>query len=104
MIWSEIAGICNIRLKDFLILTNVLYIHVFRLNLPRVSQLTKDLGRRVTFDMDSYMIHAHTKELAIGKSDQLFNLYVFNIADNKGSNSLQQQFAVSSNVVVDDNI
>ena len=54
--------------------------------------------------MDSYMIYAHTKELAIGKSDQLFNLYVFNIADNKGSNSLQQQFAVSSNVVVDDNI
>lgn len=37
----KIAGIGNIRLNDYLILSNVLCIPDFRLNLLSVSQLTK---------------------------------------------------------------
>lgn len=52
----NIKRIGQIRLNEYLLLTNVLYIPDFRLNLLSISQLTKDLGCRVMFDQNSCLI------------------------------------------------
>lgn len=51
--------------------------------------------------MGSCLIQDHTKGLTIGKDDQISNLYVLDREDIADSGTLQQQFAVCSNVVVD---
>lgn len=100
----KFAGIGSIRLNDYIILSNVLFIFNFRLNLLSVSQLTKDLGCHVSFNVDSCQIQDHTKGLMIGRAEQISNLYVLDIEDIADSGSLQHQFAICSNVVVDTNL
>jgi len=72
----KITGIGSVELSDHMILKNVLYIPDFRLNLLSVSQLTKDLGYRVSFNESCCMIQDHIKGLMIGKREQISNLYV----------------------------
>lgn len=72
----QIAGIGQIHLNKYLILNNVLYIPDFRLNLLSISQLTHDLGCRVSFDQGSCMIQDTTKGLMIGQGERIANLYV----------------------------
>lgn len=97
----KIVGIGTIRLHDSLILRNVLYLPDFRLNLLSVSQLTKDLGYRVMFDLGACFIKDPIKGLMIGKGEQISNLYVLDAMDLAGSTFIQQQYASCSSVVVD---
>ena len=97
----KIAGIGTIRLTDSMLLQNVLNLPDFRLNLLSVSQLTKDLGYRVSFDPDSCLIQDPIKGLMIGKGEQISNLYVMDTVDMEGSATLQQPFALCANVVID---
>lgn len=69
-----------------------------------VSQLTKDLGYRVLFDLDACMIQVHIKGLMIGRADRISNLYVLDAVDIAGSEILEQSFASCSNVMVDANL
>ncbi|KAG7534049.1 Ribonuclease H-like superfamily [Arabidopsis thaliana x Arabidopsis arenosa] len=98
----KITGIGTVKLSDFMILKNVLYIPDFRLNLLSVSQLTKDMGYRVSFDENSCMIQDHIKGLMIGKGEQISNLYILEIPSlMKNSDS---SLVISANVVVDSSI
>ncbi|KAG7574150.1 Integrase catalytic core [Arabidopsis suecica] len=98
----KITGIGTVQLNEFLILNNVLYIPDFRLNLLSISQLTKDLGYRVTFDEDSCIIQDHIKGLMIGKGEQISNLYVLDVHSIKDSKDQKRTF--STNIVVDSSL
>lgn len=97
----KIARTGSIRLHDSLILRNVLYLPDFRLNLMSVSQLTKDLGYRVIFDLAVCFIQDPIKGWMIGKGEQISKLYVLDAGELAGSTFIQQQYASCSNVVVD---
>lgn len=72
----NIEGIGQIRLNEYMLLANVLYIPDFRLNLLSISQLTKDLGCRVMFDEGTCLIHDPIRGLMIGQGEEIANLYV----------------------------
>ena len=95
----QIIGIGQVKLNEFMVLNNVLFIPDFRLNLLSVSQLTKDLGYRVAFDDASCVIQDLTKGLTIGQGEEISNLYVL----DKGSlgRSTPIQSPLYMNIVVD---
>lgn len=95
----KIAGIGQIRLNDYLILNNVLYIPDFRLNLLSISQLTHDLGCRVSFEEDSCMIQDTTKGLMIGQGERISNLYVLEGESLNASGTVPAKSSI--NIVVD---
>ena len=95
----QIIGIGQVKLNESMILNNVLFIPDFRLNLLSVSQLTKDLGFRVAFDDDSYVIQDLTKGLTIGQGEEIQNLYVLDRASLGRSTLITSPFY--TNIVVD---
>lgn len=95
----QIAGIGSLKLSEYLILKNVLYIPDFRLNLLSVSQLTKDLGYRVSFDTTSCVIQDPIKGLMIGQGEEIANLYFLDVAF--GLKTFSQPSSFISTVVVD---
>ena len=76
----KIIGIGKFQINESLILNNVLYIPDFRLNLISVSQMTRDLGYRVTFDSGSCMIQDLSRGLMIGQGEEISNLYILDEA------------------------
>ncbi|CAA7032723.1 unnamed protein product [Microthlaspi erraticum] len=96
----KIEGIGTVKLNENLILHNFLFIPDFRLNLLSISQLTKDLGYRVIFDVASCMIQDPTKALMIGQGEAIANLYVLD-AEAISANSISSNPYFCSNVVVD---
>lgn len=76
----KIIGIGKVQINESLILNNVLYIPDFRLNLISVSQMTRDLGYRVTFDSGSCMIQDLSRGLMIGQGEEISNLYILDEA------------------------
>ncbi|KAG7588381.1 Integrase catalytic core [Arabidopsis suecica] len=97
----KITGIGTFKLNEFLILNNVLYIPDFRLNLLSISQLTKDLGYRVTFDEASCIIQDPIKGLMIGRGEQISNLYVLDVQSVVNP---ADQITFSTNIVVDSSL
>lgn len=97
-----IKGIGQIRLNEYLLLNNVLYIPDFRLNLLSISHLTKDLGCRVMFDHSSCLIQDPIKGLMIGQGEEIANLYVMDGAFTMDHATLKT--LPSINVVVDNSL
>ncbi|CAA7017958.1 unnamed protein product [Microthlaspi erraticum] len=95
----QITGIGSIKLSEYMILKNVLYIPDFRLNLLSISQLTKDLGYRVSFDSVSCVIQDPIKGLMIGQGEEVANLYVLDVEFGLQQSSQQSSFLC--NAVVD---
>ena len=95
----NIKGISQIRLNEYLLLTNVLYIPDFRLNLLSISQLSKDLRCRVMFDQSSCVIQDPIKGLMIGQGEEIVNLYVLDGAIN--TDPASSRLSPSINVIVD---
>ena len=98
----KITGIGTVKLSDLMVLKNVLYIPDFQLNLLSVSQLTKDLGYRVSFDENSCMIQDHIKGLMIGRGEQHSNLYVLDVSSIMKNDA--QALVVSANFIVDSSL
>ncbi|CAA7043502.1 unnamed protein product [Microthlaspi erraticum] len=98
----QIAGIGRIKMSEYMILNNVLYIPDFRLNLLSISQLTKDLGYRVSFDHSSCVIQDPIKGLMIGQGEEISNLYVLDVSLILKTSSLSTSFF--TNVVVDSSL
>ena len=95
----NIEGIGQIRLNEYFLLTNVLYIPDFRLNLLSISQLTKDLGCRVMFDEGTCLIQDPIRGLMIGQGEQIANLYV--LYGSTISADASMRIKPSINVIVD---
>ncbi|CAA7046104.1 unnamed protein product [Microthlaspi erraticum] len=95
----QITGIGSIKLSEYMILKNVLYIPDFRLNLLSISQLIKDLGYRVSFDSVSCVIQDPIKGLMIGQGEEVANLYVLDVEFGLQQSSQHSSFLC--NAVVD---
>ncbi|CAA7029149.1 unnamed protein product [Microthlaspi erraticum] len=95
----QIAGIGRIKMSDYMILNNVLYIPDFRLNLLSISQLTKDLGYRISFDHSSCVIQDPIKGLMIAQGEEISNLYVLDVSSLLKTSSLNTSFC--TNIVAD---
>lgn len=88
----KIKGIGHIHLNEYLILNNVLFIPDFRLNLLSISQLTKDLKCRVSFDHSTCLIHDPIKGLMIGHCEEITNLYVLEASSIIGTSTQDLTF------------
>lgn len=96
----KIQGVGQIRLNDYLILNNVLYIPDFRLNLLSISQLTYIyIGCHVIFDQSTFLIQDPIRGLTIGLGEEVSNLFVLNASTITGSSA--KDFTFSVNVVLD---
>lgn len=95
----KIQGVGQIRLNDYLILNNVLYIPDFRFNLLSISQLTKDIGCRAIFDQSTCLIQDPIRGLTIGQGEEVSNLFVLDASTVTGSSATDVTLSV--NVILD---
>lgn len=95
----KIEGVGVIKLTTHITIKNVLYIPAFRINLLSVSQMTKELKTRVSFDEHSCVIQDHSREQMIGKGKEIAGLYVLDTATLPSHPSAVSPFC--SSVVID---